>query len=97
MEKSVSVPVAAEPIMGKEKVDPVPLDTDNVVAPAIYKKGQLVARRSKPGQALHIYNEPYWSKIHGQWCYDYDYNLGLTSEGSALEGELIIAPKGSVL
>ena len=97
METNVSVPPAAEPIMGKAKVEPVPLDADNVVAPAIYKKDQLVARRNRPRQALHIYNEPYWSKIHGQWCYDYDYNLGLTSEGSALEGELIIAPKGSVL
>ena len=65
--------------------------------PPRYRKGELVAHSSNPRQALHIYNEPYWSSSHGQWMYDYDYNLGLTSEGSALQGSLIPAPKNSVL
>ena len=63
----------------------------------IYNKDQLVARRSRPHKALHIYDNPHWSEEWQQWIYHYDYGLGLTSEGSALEGELILAPEGSVL
>jgi hypothetical protein len=63
----------------------------------IYNKGQLVARSSLPHKALHIYDNPHWSEDWQQWLYPYDYGLGLTSEGSALEGELILAPEGSFL
>lgn len=63
----------------------------------VFKRGQMVAHKSRPRQALHIYADPYWSVEHHQWLYPYDYNLGLTSEGVGLETSLMPAPKNSVL
>ena len=64
--------------------------------PPRYQINQSVARRSRPQRALHISESPHWCKSRGQWKYPYEYGLGFTSEGSAFENELMLAPPNSV-
>ena len=40
------------------------------------------------GETFHIYAEPSWSNKHNEWLYPYDYGLGGTSEGFALERDM---------
>ena len=53
-----------------------------------FKKGDFVQSSYKGTTLLHIYNEPSWSDTYNTWNYPYDYGLGNTSEGFALEFSL---------
>ena len=44
-----------------------------------------------PIHNLLIFTEPRWSEAYKCWVYDYEYGLGCTSEGSALEIDLEIS------
>ena len=72
----------------------------NTRPPPKFKLGDLVARHARPTQALRIWNEPRWTNYTGQreqWMYDYEYGLGGTSEGAALESELRLVPSDSYI
>ena len=53
-----------------------------------FKKGDLVQSSYKGNTILHVYDEPQWSDTHNTWNYPYDYGLGNTKEGFALESSL---------
>ena len=46
---------------------------------------------NQPIHNLLIFTEPRWSEAYKCWVYDYEYGLGCTSEGSALEIDLEIS------
>lgn len=50
-----------------------------------YKKGDCVFSTLLGKIPLHIYEDPQWCNVNNTWCYAYDYGLGGTSEGYALE------------
>ena len=53
-----------------------------------FKKNDIVQSSYKGNTILHIYDEPQWSDTYNTWNYPYDYGLGNTSEGFALESSL---------
>ena len=57
-----------------------------------YKVGDSVRLHGGRGPRcdLHIYGAPQWGSwlAHPEWVYPYDYGLGNTSEGFALESSL---------
>ena len=60
-----------------------------------YKSGQTMvlsgSGRPDAGKVVNLYGVPQWSdwtEHPPQWLYNYDYGLGRTSEGSALECHL---------
>ncbi len=50
-----------------------------------FKKGDSVFSAWKGKTRLHIYQDPQWCNVNNTWNYAYDYGLGGTSEGFALE------------
>ena len=69
--------------------------------PKKFKIGDIVCRVTRRHLPLTIWNHPQWNDwcegIKPQWYYPYDYGLGGTSEGSALEGELMIFSEKKVI
>ena len=58
-----------------------------------FKKNDIVFSSLLGKTRLHIYQEPQWCNINKTWSYAYDYGLGGTSEGFALEHLLKTANK----
>jgi hypothetical protein len=63
---------------------------------ALYEMGEIVVIKvNGMDRKRHIYAEPYWEKVVGDyytWKYPVDYKLGFTSEGIITEGQVIRRP-----
>ena len=95
---TTDTPISVE---NTNKVDKVPEAPDGSVRPPHqFKIGDIVVKYSRPNKALRIWQEPRWNNWtvgSDQWMYDYEYGLGGSSEGSALESELRLAPNNSCI
>ena len=71
-------------------------NNDQVPSQALYAKGDIVIIKvNGMERKRHIYAEPYWEKVVGDyytWKYPVDYKLGFTSEGIITEGQVIRRP-----
>ena len=54
-----------------------------------YIKENNQAYYNQPLGKLRICSTPVWSERHKEWMYYYEYGLGYTSEGLALESTLV--------
>ena len=81
---NVDIPKFKEPSNKIPKIKP----------PKKFKIGDIVCRRSRRSLPLTIWDAPQWNDwcegINPQWYYPYEYGLGGTSEGCALESELVM-------
>ena len=71
-------------------------NNDQIPSQALYAKGDIVIIKvNGMERKRHIYAEPYWEKVVGDyytWKYPVDYKLGFTSEGIITEGQVIRRP-----
>jgi len=71
-------------------------NNDQIQSQALYAKGDIVIIKvNGMERKRHIYAEPYWEKVVGDyytWKYPVDYKLGFTSEGIITEGQVIRRP-----
>ena len=81
----------------KLTIDIPPLDNKKIPKlrpPKKFKIGDIVCKKSRPSAPLTIWDIPSWNDwcagMKPQWYYPYEYGLGGTSEGCALEGDLMI-------
>ena len=64
---------------------------------AKFKLGDIVIKTTNSRQGLRLYQPPHYCHERHTYLYPYEYGLGGTSEGWALESQLRLAPPGTTI